>query len=165
MSWREEAMATPNRRIQKRLVVCCLRKGKKSSSLENIATNPRDQFVIETSDWAAAEDRVKDCCFSAIYRRQSHQADRSSCEKSQITWHICNPNTEKWCSLEPSGFKMPVIGRQWVWGVSDCWTLARDWYAEQGLELRDWPRPYDPEEFMRNPTFQCWARPASENCS
>ena len=163
MSWREEAMAHAKEEDPKEAcgLVVCVKGKEKFFPCKNIAANPRDQFIIETSDWAAAEDQGE---VIAVFHSHPYlppepsQADRSSCEKSQVTWHICNPNTEKWCSLKPSGFKMPLIGRQWVWGVSDCWTLARDWYAEQGLELRDWLRPHDPEEFMRNPTFdQCWA--------
>ena len=36
---------------------------------------------------------------------------------------------------------MPYVGREFVHGVVDCYTLVRDWYArEYSIELRDYHR-------------------------
>ena len=50
------------------------------------------------------------------------------------------------------------LGRPWVWGVTDCWSLVRDWYKEEkNIELKDWDRPTTPEEFILNPLFESCA--------
>ena len=78
-----------------------------------------------------------------------------SCEKSGVVWHIVNPKTEQWGFYKPSGYKPPLIGRHWVWGITDCWSLVRDWYKEKlGISLRDWDRPTTPEQFIENPMFE-----------
>ncbi len=40
----------------------------------------------------------------------------------------------------------PLIGREYVWGVQDCYSLIRDWYKQQGIILKNYPR--DLKEFQ-----------------
>lgn len=127
----------------------------------NLATDS-DFFILDPLDWAAAEDAgeivgvVHSHPFSSP---QASQADLVACERSAIPWHIYAPHSDCWDEIRPTGYKAPLIGREWVWGVTDCWTLARDWYAEEWqLQLRDWPRPTSTLDFTINPIFDAsWA--------
>ncbi len=118
-------------------------------------------FSIDPSDYLAA---AKAGTIVAVVHSHPDNfpnpsdADRAGCEKWKIPWHIVSPHLGdgqgQWFSFEPSGWQAPLIGRQWSWGCHDCWALVRDWYAEQNLQLPDFERPHDPEEFLRQPLFE-----------
>ena len=83
------------------------------------------------------------------------QADKMSCEHTKLPWYIVNPKTETWGYYEPCGYKAPLLGRPWVWAVTDCWSLIVDWYKEQrGIELLDYERPTRIEDFTDDPVFE-----------
>lgn len=108
----------------------------------NIAETPDEHFVLD--GWNEVEDLGEIVAIVHSHPTTNPQpsaADRVACEKSQLPWFIVNPKTEQWGQCEPVGFELPYVGRQFVHGIVDCYSLCRDWYKrEWGLNLRDYER-------------------------
>ena len=160
MSWQDNALVHAKDQDPKEAVGIVLNiKGKlKYFPCRNLSMTDHQCFILDPEDYVKADNIGE---ITAIFH--SHpidpptpsQADKISCEDSNLPWYIVNPKTEQWAYLEPSGYKPPLLGRQWVWGITDCWSLIRDWYKEEkNIELRDWKRPTTPEEFLLNPMFE-----------
>jgi proteasome lid subunit RPN8/RPN11 len=102
------------------------------------------EFQIAPEDWAAAEDmgEVVAVCHSHVNAPPVPSlADRAMCEQTGLPWLIVNWPTGAYQIIMPEGFKAPLIGRPFVHGVHDCYSLARDYYRETlALDLPDVPR-------------------------
>ena len=124
---------------------------------KNISTED-DFFILDPFDYAAAEDTGT--ILAIVHSNPqtpavASEADKMACEQFGLPWHIVSLLDESWCSVKPCGYEAPLVGREWTWGVSDCWTLVRDYYRrEMGIKLRDWHRPESSEAFRQLPLFE-----------
>lgn len=104
-----------------------------------------EHFVLDAADWAAAEDAGE--IVAVVHSHPNlppspSQADLASCEKTGLPWVIISWPTGAVHTFAPSGFRAPLIGREFVVGVHDCYALVRDHYREAlGIDLPDLPRP------------------------
>ena len=160
MSWKQDALVHAKKQDPKESCGLLIDiKGKeKYFACKNLSNYSQQCFIIDPDDFVKAEESGN--ILAVIHSHPvtppvASQADKISCENSQLPWHIVNPKTEQWGYYEPTGYKPPLIGRHWVWGITDCWALVRDWYKEtKGIILRDWDRPTTPEEFIADPMFE-----------
>ena len=88
--------------------------------------NKDDTFILNPFDYAAAEDAGT--ILAAVPYPQApavaSEADKMACEQFGLPWHIVSLLDERWCRISPSGYEAPLVGREWVWGVSDCGRLC-----------------------------------------
>ncbi len=160
MNWKESALNHAKEQDPKESCGLLLNiKGKeKYHPCRNLSLTDHQCFIIDPEDYVKADDRGEIIAIihsHPITPPAPSQADKVSCEHSGLAWHIVNPKTEAWGYCEPTGYKAPLLGRQWVWGISDCWSLVRDWYQEtKNIGLRDWERPITLEDFNKDPMFE-----------
>jgi len=110
----------------------------------NLAETPDEHFVLDPAEYAETEDSGEIIAVVHSHPVTNHApspADRVACENSGLPWYVVNPNTELWGYCEPEGFELPYVGRDFVHGLVDCYSLCRDWYKrEWGLDLHNYER-------------------------
>ena len=120
-------------------------KGKeKYIECKNLAETSEDNFYIDPADYAQCEDMgeiIKIVHSHPVTNPNPSQSDMVGIEKSGIPWIIINPVTGQSTETSPSGYKAPLIGRVFVHGILDCYTMIRDYYNfELDIKLPDFHR-------------------------
>jgi len=112
----------------------------------NVSDNP-DQFAIAPQELAAAEDMGE---LIGVFHSHPNasanpsEADLVGCERSGVEWHILGWPSGVWRSFKPTGYAAPLVGREFIHGVLDCYTLVQDWFRiERGVVLPDFERRDD----------------------
>ncbi len=109
----------------------------------NVAES-NEHFVIHAEDLANAEDLGTLAMVVHSHPNipaHPSQADLISCERTGVPWLIVNWPLGTFYQFEPTGYKAPLVGRQFLHGVLDCFTLVRDYYKERlSIELSDFYR-------------------------
>ena len=164
MNWKEAALVHAKDQDPKESCGLLLNiKGKeKYFPCRNLSMTAFQCFIIDPEDYIKADntgDIIAVVHSHPVTPPVPSQSDKVACEQSGLVWHIVNPKTESWGYLEPTGYKAPILGREWAWGVTDCYTLVRDWYKEKlNINLIDWQRPTTLEDFNKDPMFEKCAK-------
>jgi len=119
----------------------------------NLAETPSEHFVLDPQDYADAEDIGKIVGIVHSHPNTAarpSQSDLVGCETSGLPWHILavfkdsdhpEPQVVAVHSFEPTGYKAPLVGRSYAFGVLDCYSMMQDYYREElGVTLIDIPR-------------------------
>jgi len=160
MNWKEAALAHAKDQDPKE---CCglllnIRGKERYHPCRNLSAQSDEYFILDPEDYIKGSNLGE---ITAIIHSHpdtppvASQADKMSCEQTKLPWYIVNPKTEKWGYYEPCGYEAPLLGRPWVWAVTDCWSLVVDWYKkEKGIKLLDYERPTRIEDFTDDPVFE-----------
>lgn len=114
----------------------------------NISPEPFDSFAIDCQDYAQADrlGTVEFIFHSHTFANASNgkldfsSADKQACKSFGIPWILLVLPQKEFKTLLPLDASTPLLGREWHWGNSDCYSLIRDTIFESGIYLNDYPR-------------------------
>ena len=126
---------------------------------KNLAEGKHEFFMLDPDDWAECEDTGE--IIGVIHSHPvgaaiASEADKASCEHIGFPYYIYSINEDHWICIEPTGWKAPsLIGRRFIWGKYDCWSIVTDWLKEnKNINIKYWPRPKTLMDFANNPYFE-----------
>lgn len=104
----------------------------------------KDQFEIHHEDLAKAEDLGEIQAFVHSHPNASARAsevDLIQIELHEKPWVICAYPDIEFQVYEPCGYKAPLVGRNYIHGIQDCFAIVRDFYQrELGIYIADYER-------------------------
>lgn len=116
---------------------------------KNLADN-NEQFTLCPKDFAKAETQGE---IQAIVHSHPDGSvlpsdlDRLQIELHGVAWVIASVSKQDYADepafgiYQPCGYKAPLLGRSYIHGVQDCYSLVRDFYhREFNIELPDFVR-------------------------
>ena len=126
---------------------------------KNLSTSKYQYFVIDPDDWAECEDTGH---IIGIFHSHPTGAstpsenDKASCEFLNVPFYIYSIENKDWSYYKPCGYKpSSLIGRGFIWGKHDCWSIVTDWYKQtKNIEIPYWQRPKNIKNFIANPEFE-----------
>jgi proteasome lid subunit RPN8/RPN11 len=105
------------------------------------------EFIIDPEELAEIDDKYK---IQAVVHShinvnpEPSQADLIEIERHKLPYLIVNYPVNNYTLTYPSGYIAPYEGRQFVSGVTDCYSLWRDFYErELGIFMEDYDRTYE----------------------
>ena len=110
---------------------------------ENKAENPKNDFIIDPLDYKAIAD--KGDVVAVIHSHPGapptpSELDRAACNRLGIPWYIFGENDE-WTKLEPREEAYELLGRPFVYGVYDCFTIIKDYFEAEDIFI--YPYEYE----------------------
>jgi proteasome lid subunit RPN8/RPN11 len=103
----------------------------------NIAEGDED-FILDSREYAKINAT---CDIIAIVHSHPDsdctpsQADIDHCNALGVKYHIFSYPEMDMYTVEPEVFVRPLLGREYKFGISDCFEAARDYYLDKGIEL------------------------------
>ena len=157
MTWKDDALLHAKEQDPKEScgLLLNIRGKEKYFPCQNLAITAHQCFIMNPEDFVKGDELGE--IIGIVHSHPitppiASEADKISCEDSNLPWYIVNPKTETWGYYEPCGFKPPLLGRTWVWGITDCLSLVEDWYSqEKGISFKKATRPLTPQIFHENP--------------
>ncbi|KFK98136.1 C40 family peptidase [Serratia sp. Ag1] len=112
---------------------------------KNLAEKPTEDFQLDPAGYMEVEEWGK---ITAIVHShpdattQPSELDKAQCDATELPWHIVSWPEGDLRTIYPRG-DLPLIGRQFVLGYTDCWGLIMSYYRqEHSIELNDYRVDY-----------------------
>lgn len=113
-------------------------------TITNRSADPYSGFMLDRDEYLSIARKfpIEAVVHSHPYSQPiASDPDRTMCERLKIPFLIVAWPLNTWTVIEPSGFRAPLVGRQWTWGSHDCFGLVRDALGEYGgIEIQDFER-------------------------
>jgi proteasome lid subunit RPN8/RPN11 len=116
-----------------------------------------DHFEIHPEDLIAAEQagEIQAVCHSHPQASPRPSGwDLAACSLDDVPWFILGANDEL-CRIDPK--PIPILGRPFVYGWSDCYSLVRDQLALDWVDVPDFPREVKFWDHLRSPYLDHFA--------
>lgn len=113
-------------------------KGKKKwFPCKNVADSEED-FILSSEDWF--EIKKKADIFAIVhnhinYSNEASENDINNCNALGIPYYIFSYPELDLNILEPKTHFNPLIGREYKFGVTDCFEAMRDWLAKENIQI------------------------------
>lgn len=110
---------------------------KKWFPCRNVAENDED-FVISSEDWIKVRQKADIIAVVHNHPDASNEPsthDINGCNAMGIPYYIFSYPGMDLNIVKPKKVFHPLIGREYKFGVTDCFEAMRDWLAEEGINV------------------------------